>query len=101
MNESHNTRCRTRSAHANTPIDDTVLIWVTIDDGGPALGQHCTNVSRRPQPRAYSTSEDIHEDTRLPVLSVNCNAGSHRRRWPCMFAIEYFNENIHIHNTCF
>ena len=45
----------------HTPLIDAKpmpvqCMWlVTIDDGGPALEQHCPSVSRRPHLRAYST----------------------------------------------
>ena len=80
-----------------------------IDYGGPALEQHCDNVSRRPysQPRALqclSMYTYIYISVLVRALSIShqCrikNPGQHRTA--SLFAIEYFNENtVYIHNIC-
>ena len=51
MNSSTHAAAAGLHTASPTPVD-AGLMQVTIDDGGPALEQHCTNVPRRPQPRA-------------------------------------------------
>ena len=82
-----------------------------IDDDGPALEQHCTNVSRRPysQPRAlqclraYTREDNICAS--VVVVGIVCltsHLSQHRRRLPRLFVIEYFNRNtVYSHNICF